>query len=97
MKLKQFLYITDPAAYLNGSKNCYAVTCRDNYQGKKFFEDWILVGEIEIEVKLSEEAIKHQMVRGIDAEVVNVRAEFQGKLDVLKERKEKLLAITHQA
>ncbi len=97
MKLKQFLYITDPAAYLNGSKNCYAITYRDNYQGKKFFEDWILVGEIEIEVNMSEEAVKHLMVKAIDAEVVNVRADFQGKIDVLKDRKDRLLAITHQA
>ena len=96
MKIKQYLYITNPEGYLDGSVTCFTICGSDDVAGSKYTEDWILVGEIEVEVNMSDETIRQLMVGAIDAEEVRERAEFQVKLDKLKDRKDRLLAITHQ-
>lgn len=95
MKIKQYLYITDPQDYLDGGENCFHISDNNSYAGKRYFEEWILAGKVEIEVLIGDKDIKKHMLGAIEVEETNERASFQVKMDKLEVRREKLLALVH--
>ena len=92
MKIKQVLHITEPNDFLKGDyHSCFALFDKD-----VSFGDWIVVGEIELDVNVEPQALIDKTVAAIDAKAEKIRGEMSAKLAILEARKNELLAITHQ-
>jgi len=62
------------------------------------FEGWTHIGEAEITVIIhDEEKIRQGMVDAIDKQIQTTYAEAESKINILKQRKQELLAITMDA
>lgn len=81
-------------ATLRESKNPVAELV---YAGEQMigYEGWIHVGTAEISVTLLDESkVLQGMVESIDKQIQNTYAEAESKINILKEKKQQLLAIT---
>ena len=93
--MKQFLYIVNMDDYLNGNfDNCFTLTSNprmDNYDG------WKRCGEVEFEVNIDIEKAMKETIGIIDATIKEEMAEHELKINLLKEKKQNLLAIEHKS
>ena len=92
MKIKQFLTITNPDAFLRGNyMNCFTL-----YDYEPGVDDWYVVGEIELEVNVNVAELQGKTLNAIEVQMEQVREELTLKMEVLERRKAQLLALTHE-
>ena len=87
MKIKQYVVITNPEAFLRG--NFYS--CFDIYDRNPEIPGWIGCGEIEFEIEVDSAEVVKITTDAINEEI----AKEQAKLEILERRKAELLFITH--
>ena len=91
--MKLYIYITNAGDYLSGNfDNCWYLSDRNNYM----IDAWFLAGEVEVDINVDNKVITQFAVDAIDKAGQEEIAEHQVKMDMLKEKKAKLLSITHQ-
>ena len=62
------------------------------------YKGWVHIGEAEITVTIQDEdKIRTGMVESIDKQIQDTYAEAESKINLLKQRKQELLAITMEA
>ncbi len=91
MKLKLFLVITNPDAYLRGD---YA-SCFSLYDYDPCVNDWYTVGEVEFTFVTNNLDLSQRVLDAIERELDSTRETFTKRMEVLEGRKAQLLAITH--
>ncbi len=98
MKIKQYLYITDPIAFSDGCRNCLQLSQYDDLGVHgSYTKEWIMAGEVEFDVDIDIDDVFVKAVEEIDHAEEKERAEHQVKMDILKEKRQKLLAISYEA
>ena len=92
MKIKQHLFITNPDAFLRGNyNNCFSL-----YQHDSCPDEWILCGDIELDMSdydIVESDVSLQVIKAIDAEMTQSTIEYNKRMAMLKGRKQELLAL----
>jgi hypothetical protein len=91
MKIKQTLVITRPDEFLAGSRECFSLI--GNYGVPK---TWIDCGEIELDVVVDKDQAVARVISTLDAEIEKETAEHELKMELLKQRKNEMLALTHE-
>ena len=92
MKIKQNLFITYPDAFLRGDYN----SCFSLYQLESCPDEWILCGDIELDMSdydIVESDVSLQVIKAIDAEMTQSTIEYNKRMAMLKGRKQELLAL----
>ena len=93
--MKLYAYITRPEDFIEGDRNCLTLrTTNDSEPG-----GWIFVQEVDIDFDSSdvnENRLRTEAVLNIDAEIDMAKRIYVADLQTLQERKERLMAITHQ-
>lgn len=93
MKIKQNLWLSNPDHFLRGQYDyCFAMTETDAMDR----QGWVLCGEIELDVNVDSGEVIKTVTAAIDAEILKTQGELEGKINILKTRKNELLALTHQ-
>ena len=93
MKIKQYVFITDSDAFLNGSVGCFSLSHRDDAMQDY---GWFLCGEVEIDVKVDNDVVMQSAIDAIDAAEQKEIAAHEVKLGMLREKRANLLSITHK-
>ncbi len=94
--MKAFIYIRDNEAYLRGDFDFAFDVFADKELPERIRPEYIFVQEIDIEpVEILD--VTQAAVTSLDEEITNTRAEFQNRISKLEERKQNLLAITHES
>ena len=88
MKIKQFLFITNPDKFLKGDYNCFSIF--DEPLGP---DEWILCGEIEIDVDVDSGEIVEQVVKSIKDEIVEIKGKHDTAIGILERRLGELTAL----
>ena len=88
--MKMYAYITDPAAFAAGSTSMHLV------DHELTIEDWVLAGEVDIDIDVDAHQIKEMAVKQIDEEEAELRSRFQVMLDGLDDKRQRILSIAHQ-
>lgn len=90
MKIKQHVVITRPDAFLKA--NYYA--CFALYgSAENLPSEWIVCGEIEIEVEVDSDAVVTLVTKTIEDEIVEMKRKHHGKLGLLERRLAELKAL----
>ena len=96
MKIKQYLYITNPISFREGDYgSCFALAGRKYEAGDKYCGDWINISKIQIDVNIDDETVVNKALESIDIVEQQIRSELQIKLNHLDEKRHSLLAIEH--
>ena len=99
MKIKQHVMIAHPDDFLRGSyRSCFTLmdgTLADRFTDKVDYK-YIDCGEIDLDINVSGETVTAHVLEALDAEIEKERAEHSLKMDMLKTRKNELLALTHE-
>lgn len=91
--MKLYLYVTDAADYLEGKYHFHAVPRENEIE----IEGWYLASVVNIDLSaVDEDAIREYALGIIDTQEKETRAEFEVKMNLLKEKRQNLLSITHQ-
>ena len=92
MKIKQHVVIVHPDWFLAGEyAMCFTL------RGERLNEDkWIYAGEVELDLDVDHADVTATVIKALDAEIEKERAEHSLKMDMLKTRKNELLALTHE-
>ena len=85
MKIKQFVYITDPEAFRKGNYGaCFAVIGSDHMD-----KSWINCGEVMLDINVDGQAVVNKATANINMEI----GKHSAALNVLEQRKSELLAL----
>jgi len=87
MKIKQILHITEPDRFLRGDYE----ECFNLFQREVNYGEWVVAGEIELDVNVDSAAVIDVVTAAIDKELDTERV----KITLLENRKRELLALTH--
>ena len=89
--MKLYLYITDVDDYLEGNYHFHAIP------GETGIDGWFLAGIVNIDLSaVEDDKIRDYALGVIDKEEEETRGEFEVKMGLLKEKKQRFLSITHQ-
>jgi len=92
--MKLYIYITDMEAALKGDFEWSLNTStRDNLDDGT---SWIIAGDVDFDLSVDREAITKAAITKLDAAIERERTESNEKLMRLEQRKNELLAITHE-
>lgn len=92
MKVTQFVHITDVDDFIKGNYS----SCFGLWDHKSGVKEWICLPEsIEIEVNLDVNELREKAIAATDYEIEKLRLEMSKKMGKLIERKQQLLALTH--
>ena len=98
MKHKQYLYISNPESFNEGSYNsAFTLAADPDLATGQYTRGWINAGEIEFEVNIDSETVTNTLVSAFDAEISKIRAESTVKIDMLQTKINELLAIEHKS
>lgn len=85
MKIKQFLHITDAAAFLKGDyTRCFSL-----FDHVSTYESWIVSGPVELDVDVDTGKVRDLAMQEIETKITAARV----LLDTLESNKRDLLAI----
>ena len=87
--MKLYLYITNTHTYMGGNIRYHAMNVEVE------IEHWILAGTVEFDSTLTDKTLLDHAIKNLGAEESELRASFQTQLNVLEERKQKLLSLPH--
>ncbi len=97
MKFKQYLYITAPESFAAGHYGgCFTLAADEDMSDSEYCSNWINVGEIEFDFDINNKTLVDKQVKNIEMAEQKERAEHQVKMNVLAEKKQKLLSIEHK-
>ncbi len=97
MKIKQHVMISRPENFRHGNySTCFSLLAPN--AAKRMCDEYgyIDCSEIEIEINVSGDEIVASMVKTIDAQIKKELGEHEVKMNLLRDRKNELLAITHE-
>jgi hypothetical protein len=93
MKIKQRLAIRKPDSFLVGDyRFCFSLLTDADCMPPA----WIDCGEIEIDVVVDKDQAVARVISTLDAEIEKETAEHELKMELLKQRKSEMLALTHE-
>lgn len=91
MKVKQYLYITNPQDFLRGDYSTSLTLT--GYES--VYSEWINCGQIELDVNVSKEELVKSTLSALEQQEILARQEFDKKIAILSDAKHELLAIGH--
>ena len=93
MKVKQVVHITDVDKLMKGDYS----TCFTLFETPSKVSGWIVLPNIvEIDVDLDVNDLRLKAIQATEEEMHKLREETTRKLEKLEERKQQLLALTHE-
>ena len=92
--MKLYIYITDHESALKGDFAWSITTSSREDLGEN--TDWLLAGEVDVELSVDNEAISMSAINNLDKEIQETRAVSEAKITELERRKQELLAITYK-
>jgi hypothetical protein len=92
MKIKQHVHIVYPDKFLRGDY----VDCFNLFDTPNAHPDWIDAGEIELDIEVDKDSVIARVVTALDEEIEKETAEHELKMELLKQRKNEMLALTHE-
>lgn len=94
--MKQFVYISDPEQWLSQSEDVRSGLLYMTDSPDMTDYGWVLVQEVDIQVDVSDDIVRKAALAHIEKDEKKAVAENEIKMQRFKERRQKLLAITHQ-
>ena len=85
MKIKQFLTITDPSAFLKGDHS----SCFSLFNHRCDYEGWVVCGEVEFDVDIDTMKVRETAMQKIETQLTAARV----LLNTLESQRRDLLAI----
>jgi hypothetical protein len=92
MKIKQHVHIVDPDDFLRGDYH----SCFNLFDSPSNCPEWIDAGEIELDIEVDKDSVIARVVTALDEEIEKETAEHELKMELLKQRKNEMLALTHE-
>ena len=87
------LYIRDTAEFLQGRFGfCFGVSSDEDLAG----DGWILAGDAELNITVDGSEVTKKAVSAVEEAEQKEIAEHEVKMNMLKEKKANLLALTHE-
>ena len=91
--MKLYIYATDISQVLVGDFEwSITISSRDDIPAS----DWIMIGEVEVELDINREDMTAQAMQIIDEQEDKIKEELAGKLNLLEMKRSQLLALTHE-
>lgn len=94
--MKLYLYIDNEEQFLQGDYAlCLRISDYEHSEGQRIF-DWIPAGVVDVEIDVDANMVRQLAVEKLDKRIKYARAEGEAKVRDLENRKQDLLAISHQ-
>lgn len=94
MKAKIDIYVTDPAAFLDGDAGVSLTIRPESYKDFDWYEG-IHAGQYMLDIGITENEVRVAAVKRIDAEIEKRREDFTNGMQELKAKKAELLSLAH--
>ena len=92
--MKFYIYTTDIDRTLKGDFNfSLHLSCSNDLSGN----GWVLIGETDLDINIDREQLTVKACSEIDKEIAETQARTQIRINELKDKKQKLLALTVQS
>lgn len=91
--MKLFIYAVNPDEFLRGDYR-WSLTASDC--GDFDNDGWVLVGEVDVELKADKKEIVQRVLDCLDAEEQRVKEEMNEKLAMIATKRQTLLALPHK-
>ena len=92
--MKLHIYIAQPDQFAAGYyDSCFTLSTRNDWE----IDGWVYVGEVDLNLDaVNRDEVCELAIKGFDARIQEIRAVAQKGVEAIEQRKQNLLALTHE-